>query len=289
MISTALATRDEQIAALEAKVMNELPDASEALYLPKLEMVTDKPMKRTMFYIGTKSGDKVPLGESVDVVYLERGAEVRALMVDGEERPRCAARDGIPYTEGKLAPSCQECRYAEWVNNKPFVDGDGQRCRAKRHITVEVVVNAPDGGKVLTPAVLVVPPTSLKTERQYRSNLASMGRITGGGTALGVLTHITGTYVRDTYEYSVMAFKNLGPAKTALTPEQYLLLLQDKSAFQDAKVAHEAYDDIASQQAIDDQNARPRAASKPPKPKAKPAPLSHEEAPGGGEDDDLPF
>jgi len=288
----------QQIAALEAEVMApQAADTASRRFMPKLELVADKPMKRGMFYLGTKNGEKVPLGEQVQVVYLDNGQEVRALMGDEDEKPRCAARDGIPYTTPSASPSCATCIYNTWPDNKPYRDSAGMRCRAKRHITVEVLVKTPDGDDALMPAVMVVPPTSLRSERNYRNDIASMGRLTG--TTIGsALTTVSSRYQQDaTFSYAVMEFKNAGPAKSKLAPPVYLSLLTDKQAFMKAKEQYEAYNDVKAQRDHDQGVAAAEYTAETVAHKADPKPrksratggLSEEEAPGGGVDDELPF
>jgi hypothetical protein len=248
--------------------------------LPKLEIVADKPMKRGMFYLGTKNGEKMPLGETVDIVYLDRGMEVRALMADGDDKPRCAARDGLPYTEGQLSPTCGQCIYNTWPDNKPYKDAEGLRCRTKRHIVCDVIVD-----DALVPAILVVPPTSLKNERNYRGDVASMSRMKGRGSVMSAVTRLSSRFVQDAmFSYSVVEFKHGGSLTDKLAPEKYLLFLKDKQALQAAKIQHEAYNDIKAAQEVE------RGATKPAPPKPKKAKeYVSEEVTGGGSDDDLPF
>lgn len=280
--TTALAVtaQEQAIAALEEELVEDVSfeDASRP---PFLEIIPDKVAKKGCFVLGTKNGDKVNLGDECFVVYLDRPSEVRAVMPEGADKPDCAARDGVPYTDPRMALSCSQCIYNSWPGNKPYRDERGNQCRTKRHIVVDVIYMDPQSGQtVLVPAILVVPPTSLKAERSYRGDLVAMGRLPGAkGGVQGVVTKLKAEYVKGqkgtasaAYEWAVIQFSSEGPVRQALRSDDlYLRLLEDKKSLKNAKVKHEPLDDIASAREFESN-------------------LKNQEVDGGGPDDaDVPF
>lgn len=249
-------TVSAEIAALE----NELREDSSSLSQdytqpPKLELYADKVKNKGLFTFGV-GDDKMELGDEVDVIFMSRGSEIRSVMEEGADTPRCFAVDGVPKMRPDwgppLAPSCAGCIYNTWVNDKPYADESGNKCRARKHIPVEVIVDA-DGERRMSPAILVVPPTSLRFERQYRGSLAGTARLKGGASILSVVTRLATSFVNDKYKYATMRFEPLGRIADYLKNDQdYLTFLTDKKAVLDAissgaSNANENHDDITSQ------------------------------------------
>lgn len=287
--TTALTVTQQEIAALEAELGAD-DGAQDSSRPPFLELMADKVAKKGTFVLGTKNGERKTLGDEVMVVYLSRGSEVRAVMEEGADRPDCAGRDGVPYTQPSFAPSCNSCIYNSWPGNRPYKDERGRQCRTKRHIVVDVIyLDEASGQTVLVPAILIVPPTSLKAEKSYRGDLAAMSRIPGAGSSvMNVVTKVKAIYKRGEkgtatsgYEWAVAEFSSEGEIKKALPPDLQLLYLQDKKRVRDmeaeGRIRHDATNDIASAKAFEAETT---------------APLGHqvsEDTDGGGTDDDLPF
>lgn len=266
MSKNELTAVQEEIAKLEMELAEGAPIGGDVPTMPpKLELVSDKATKKGVFTLGTKNGDKLILGEDATIVYVHQGAEVRTLMADTDERPRCAAVDGVPAVADPKAPSCFKCAYDGWEKNEAgknerYRDAEGLRCRVKRHAVVNVLVYEGDIPQAFVPAVLVIPPASLGAERIFKSDLRSLGRIQGRGSLGTALVRLGWEWKKSgKFEFAALTFKSLGLASAQVPPDLWLTHLQDakaiKAAIEDGTLQHAPHNDAGSQRAFDEQRA----------------------------------
>lgn len=99
------------------------------------------------------------------IVLFQEARRYWSTLLDDDERrpPDCTSDDGISGN-GSPGGLCKKCPKAQWGSD--LKGGDGQACQARRTLYIAM----PD--QVL-PAVMSVPPTSLKPVRKFFTALAS--------------------------------------------------------------------------------------------------------------------